>query len=70
MLSDRLELGGVNREHLLQSLDLLHEVLWHIGHGAWDAMLALVWKYFKRSIQKHKEIAELGLDDISHGTGT
>jgi hypothetical protein len=47
MLSDRLELGGVNREHLLQSLDLLHEVLWHIGHGAWDAMLALVWKYFK-----------------------
>jgi hypothetical protein len=44
MLRDGLELGGVNSEHLLQSLDLLHEILWHIGHGACNAMLARIRK--------------------------
>jgi hypothetical protein len=39
MLGDGLQLGLVYGEHLLESLDFLQKVLWHIGHGTW-VMLA------------------------------
>jgi hypothetical protein len=42
MLGDGLELSGINSEQLLQPLDLLHKVLWHIGHGACNRMLAKI----------------------------
>jgi hypothetical protein len=42
MLGNGLELGGVNIKHLLQSLDFLQEILWHIGHRTCQAMLVRV----------------------------
>lgn len=39
MLCNALELSSINCEHVFESLDFLHQVLWHIGHGAWDPML-------------------------------
>lgn len=34
VVADLLELGGVNDEQILQSLDLLHQVVGDVGHGA------------------------------------
>lgn len=35
MLGDGLQLGLIYGEQLLQSLDFLQKVFWHIGHGTW-----------------------------------
>jgi hypothetical protein len=32
VLGDSLQLLGVNGEKLFESLNLLHKILWHIGH--------------------------------------
>ena len=40
MVSDGLEFGGIDGEQVLQPLDLMKKILWHIGHGACNDMLA------------------------------
>jgi hypothetical protein len=32
VLGDSLQLLAVDREKIFESLDLLHKILWHIGH--------------------------------------
>ena len=51
MLGNGLELGGVNIKHLLQTLDFLQEILWHIGHRTWNAMLVRIWNYIEAKWQ-------------------
>jgi hypothetical protein len=51
MISDGLELGGINSEELFQTLDLLHQVLWHIGHGACNIMLAKIRRLVESKVK-------------------
>ena len=41
MVYDLLQLGSVDGEQLLQLLDLLEEVLGHVGHGTWATVSGL-----------------------------